>query len=135
MVLKEPRAVARVKPTETDMPVAKGMRSVGAIIQVTFETTPPIAPDATPVLTRSMLVDTVIPHDEPAVAPPRLEPERVTVYGPLGIKPLWTVRTMFVAVGVLAVKVFAGIGLGVADAAMNPEGKLIVIVSAATRAV
>ena len=75
------RAVWVVKPTVTDLPVAKGMRSTAAMLTPMPVTWPPSATIA-PVAGMSVDVDTVTPLAEPAMGPPKVAPVRVRIYEP-----------------------------------------------------
>ena len=70
----EESAVAVVKASVTDLPLARGTRSAAAIVSDTPVTRPPSDPDGAPALARSLLVLTVTPVVLPAVAGPNVTP-------------------------------------------------------------
>ena len=76
----EESAVAVVKASVTDLPLARGTRSASAIVSDTPVTRPPSDPDGAPALARSLLVLTMMPVSLPAVAGPNVTPLSVIVY-------------------------------------------------------
>ena len=70
----EESAVAVVKASVTDLPLARGTRSAAAIVSDTPVTRPPSDPDGAPSLAKSLLVLTVTPVALPAVAGPNVTP-------------------------------------------------------------
>lgn len=88
--------VAVVKETVTDLPEELGRRSAAAIVRDTPETWPPIEPESTPSLTRSLLVLTVMPFLLPDVGEPMVKPTSVITAGEPAAKiaPEGTVNTM-----------------------------------------
>ena len=78
------RAVAVAKVKVMDLPVAPGTRSAAAMVKETPVTWPPRAPDVTPTLAASLLVDTLIPVVLPTVAGPKVTPLRVIPEMPAG---------------------------------------------------
>ena len=79
----EESAVAVVKASVTDLPLARGTRSAAAIVSDTPVTRPCSSlPDGAPSLARSLLVLTVTPVAFPAVAGPNVTPLSVMTCDP-----------------------------------------------------
>ena len=78
----EESAVAVVKASVTDLPLARGTRSAAAIVSDTPVTRPPSDPDGAPALAKSLLVLTVTPVALPAVAAPNVTPLSVITCDP-----------------------------------------------------
>ena len=78
----EESAVAVVKASVTDLPLARGTRSAAAIVSDTPVTRPPSDPDGAPALARSLLVLTVTPVALPAVTGPNVTPLSVMTCDP-----------------------------------------------------
>lgn len=81
-VSEDLRMVCVVKEIVTDPVVNPGMRSVKAMAILTPVTWPPMFPDGTPALWRSVEVETETPVGFPVVGAPIVKPVIVTVYAP-----------------------------------------------------
>jgi hypothetical protein len=84
-------AVLHTKETVTTFEVAKGILSAAAMVIDTAVMRPPNAPVETPLLTRSLVVDTDTPDALPAVGAPSVN-VTVTETGPAAMGD-WSWRT------------------------------------------